>query len=138
MAFELVVAVKRDPSEGMNRPRSRDAPSFSAVPVSTFEVSGDFSEAHAEELERHVEQMLAGSAESIIIRFTAIDCERPSVLNFSRWLKGMRQAGSDIRIIEGDSHIHALLTENDTLPDAAVPLADVEAATGRRMIDAHH
>jgi len=138
VAFELVIAVKRDPSDVMNRPRSQDASSVRTAPVTTLEVSGDFSEAHAEELERHVERVLAGPAESVIIRFTAIDCERPSVLNFSRWLKGMRQAGSDIRIIEGDSPIHALLTENDALPDAAVPAADAEAATGRRTIDAHH
>jgi len=139
MAFELVIAMKRDPAEAMERAQSRNATTgVPASPVATLDVRGDFSEQHAEELERSVERVLAGPADSVLIRFATADCERPAVLSFSRWLDEMRRAGSDVRIIEGESHVHELLTENDTLPEAAMPLADAEAAARRRIIDAHH
>lgn len=139
MAFELIIAMKRDPSDPMSGLRAHDAtPAPAAAPVATFDVSGDFSEAQAQELERRVESVLAGTVDSVVIRFASLDCERPSVLNFSHWLAGMRQSGNDVRIIEGESPVHALLTENDMLPEAAMPLADAEAKTRRRVIDAHH
>ncbi len=138
MAFELVIAAKRDPAETAEELQGIAPPRTSlSLPVATIDVNGVFSKLSARELARSIENVLHTRADTVIIRFQEIACEDQSLVDFAYWIEELRRHGNDVRVAAGEPHVHALLAEKVISPDAVMHPAEVDAVAGRRVIDAH-
>ncbi len=139
MAFELVIAAKRDPvetAEALQRVAPMRTPL--PLPIATIDINGAFCEESASELAHSIENVLHKPADTVIVRFQEIMCEdQLSLMNFARWIEGLRRNGHDIRVAVGEPHVHALLADNAISPDAVMHPTEADTVAGRCVIEAH-
>jgi hypothetical protein len=136
VAFELIVAAKRDPADGAEmRERDHRTRQLPSMPGATIDVNGVFSQESARTLVQQIEGVLHNPADTVVIRFQQIACEDPqSLVHFTDWLNALRAQGHDVRAVAEDPRIHAWLTKL-TSPDAIMLPAESDAVTGRRVVD---
>jgi hypothetical protein len=134
VAFDLIIAMKRDPTRSA---RESELPPLSPpVPTAVIEINGVFCKESALELTRNIEMCLRKPVETVMIRFEDIACEDPqSLVSFATWLQEIRDAGHDVRLVTGESHVNALLSEQFVSRDAVIDPAEVDELAHHRSVD---
>ncbi|MDQ2857074.1 MAG: hypothetical protein M3R53_00295 [Candidatus Eremiobacteraeota bacterium] len=138
MAFELVIAAKRDPAEGTaTREAAALPPANAPLPAAIVDVGGDFTADGAAQLERRVADLL-DSAGTVIIRFASLACGgSESLVHFSRWVESLRADGYDVRVAAGEPAVAELLAQADVPRDALIDAAEADAVARRSTLDVH-
>jgi anti-anti-sigma regulatory factor len=132
VGFELTIAAKRDPVAKLKALHDAEPVLEWSPPVATVEISGLFSEASGRELESRIESVLHHPADTIVIRFSDIACnDSLSLAHFAKWLTALRRAGHDVRLVSGETHVDALLSDASIPSEAGVGSDEADALAGR-------
>ncbi len=141
-AFELTIAVRRDPADKPEAGRRREAaPSIESV-VTTLEVSSPDGALTVEDLHvlmQRIEGLFEEDTDAVIVCLQH-NCgtDRTLLKGFVEWIAARRVESYDIRIAGTEPHVHERLCEADAMGEVVLPLG-ADGATGkRRVISAHH
>jgi len=135
MAFDLRIAVKRDPTEASTS-AAMDASSVGpSVTCVSLAVNGLLDEAGHTELVRRVKQSFEDGADTVIVDMQKIVLEDVACLErFAASLMAERSAGRQVQIIAREPELHARCASMAGSRDWLIADPEADAATPRRAI----
>ncbi|MDQ2865129.1 MAG: hypothetical protein M3R51_02775 [Candidatus Eremiobacteraeota bacterium] len=135
MAFELAIAVKRDPAEAASASSEHIAVASRTL---IFDADGIFSAGGAAELAEMVDGAIAPEFDAYIVCLRDIrDIDREALVRFLQWVSGRRDEGVDVRVGASETQLQRLLHELCSVSDALIPLDRAADEAPRLSLDAH-
>jgi anti-anti-sigma regulatory factor len=129
MSFHLAISTRRDP-EDLTAPKRAGGSSC----IATLEITGVLSEESVDELRERLEELLASSAETLVVELTDVGDESERLARFVDWVTETRAEGKPLHVAALQPNVHERIRSLGNDPEWLVPCTGAEIAVNRRAL----
>jgi ABC-type transporter Mla MlaB component len=129
MSFHLAISTRRDP-EDLTTPKRASGSST----IATLEISGVLSEDTVAELRERLQELLASSAETLVVELADVGAESERLALFVEWVTQTRAEGKPLHVAALQPDVYERLRSLAHDPEWLLPCTGAATAVNRRAL----